>query len=174
MTLSIFQFYDRKMDNAHVCCKKERERERMDGLPYTIHGISMKWRQYRWCQNIALCYDVLREMKPSSHVPLYEDETVGDCVLIKLQSYFSMAPSDCVWLWTQWLFIAAIEFELFFLLLCIILLYCFALFYWVVYNMKQYPPPMVLCNPIIIELILSQGKNVLHSYQIWSHSWCFM
>lgn len=86
----------------------------MDGLPYTIHGISMKWRQYRWCQNIALCYDVLREMKPSSHVPLYEDETVGDCVLIKLQSYFSMAPSDCVWLWTQWLFIAAIEFELFF------------------------------------------------------------
>lgn len=99
----------------------------MDGLPYTIHGISMKWRQYRWCQNIALCYDVLREMKPSSHVPLYEDETVGDCVLIKLQSYFSMAPSDCVWLWTQWLFIAAIEFELFFLLLCIILLYCFAL-----------------------------------------------
>lgn len=51
---------------------------------------------YRWCQNVAhtITCVVLQEIKPLSHKPYIE--TVGDCVLIKLQSYFSMVPSDCV------------------------------------------------------------------------------
>lgn len=82
---------------------------------HTIHDISMKCTES--LQSAMLCHEP-NEAKPPSHDTAYEKETVGDCVLIKLQSYFFIVSSDC-WYdwWTQWLFIVVIVFESFFFFL---------------------------------------------------------
>lgn len=54
----------------------------------------MKWGQYRLkrCVHNAFCHG---EATICTIAALHRSMTVGDCVLIKLQSHFSMDSSDC-------------------------------------------------------------------------------
>lgn len=85
---------------------------------------------------------------------LQRSMTVGDCVLIKLQSHFSMESSDCA----RWLFIAAFECSVFFCAAFSVFFFDPELFTIWNNSRRQWFFP---CDPIIIELMLSQGT--MHS-----------